>query len=311
MEDKLVSVIIPTYNRAEMLREAIKSVLCQTYDNFELLILDNCSPDHTPDVVALFSDSRIKYVRHQCNIGAMANWTYGVQWAQGKYLSILGDDDKYFPQFIQRRVNAMSKIPNAVAAFGQFDVLNVIDGSNGTIKLSYYESDNDSVVLYGKDALKASLDCQFVGASLYKSDIFRDCWNQNVIWNKCTDELINIKMAISTHNCLIYLNESDMQYRRHAMQDSYADGYMVAEHGRFIYEYLIAQCIDIEYKKLIKAKLIVHLNRNGKWLHEAGHYKKSTNYFFQELKYNPLNIKTIARILRSFYFQFKSPKICY
>jgi glycosyltransferase involved in cell wall biosynthesis len=82
MSQPLVSVIIPTYNRAEFLREAIQSVLAQTYTNFELLILDNCSPDHTPEVVAEFDDARIKYLRHQCNIGGIANWIYGMHWAR-------------------------------------------------------------------------------------------------------------------------------------------------------------------------------------------------------------------------------------
>lgn len=69
-----VTIAIPTYNRASLLKEAIQSVLNQTYKDFELLICDNTSTDNTEGVVSTFSDPRIKYHKNKNNIGMMNNW---------------------------------------------------------------------------------------------------------------------------------------------------------------------------------------------------------------------------------------------
>jgi len=94
----LVTVAIPTYNSGErFLSDAIDSVLAQSFTNFELLISDNCSPDNTSDVVAEYQDPRIRYVRHETNIGANANFNYCLDDARGDYLLLLSDDDLIDP----------------------------------------------------------------------------------------------------------------------------------------------------------------------------------------------------------------------
>src|SRR5215831_17377998 len=88
-----VTVGIPTYNRAEWLRESIASVLAQSYANFQLLISDNASDDTTEEVVASFDDSRIDYVRSVTNVGLVNNFNRLVEFAKGEFLIILPDDD--------------------------------------------------------------------------------------------------------------------------------------------------------------------------------------------------------------------------
>ena len=80
----LLDVYIITYNRAKYLRESIKSVLAQTYSNFELTILDNCSTDETADIVREFNDNRLKYIKHERNLGAWGNICYAFYGSQKK-----------------------------------------------------------------------------------------------------------------------------------------------------------------------------------------------------------------------------------
>jgi len=96
-----VTIAIPTYNRVDLLKEAIESVLSQTYKDFELLICDNASTDNTEKMVSTFSDPRIKYHKNKNNIGMMNNWNKCVELSRGKYLMILGDDDKLYPEFLK------------------------------------------------------------------------------------------------------------------------------------------------------------------------------------------------------------------
>lgn len=92
-----VSVIIPTFNRSGYLRQAIASVLAQTYADFEIVVVDDGSTDDTATVVASFADPRIVYLR-QDNAGRSAARNFGMERARGAYLAFLDDDDLFLPQ---------------------------------------------------------------------------------------------------------------------------------------------------------------------------------------------------------------------
>lgn len=98
MNTSLVSVIIPTYNGAEFLGEAIQSVLEQTYPNFELIVVNDASPDGTEEVVKNFDDPRLKYIAHEINRGVgQARYT-GLQASTGEIIFLLDQDDYYHPE---------------------------------------------------------------------------------------------------------------------------------------------------------------------------------------------------------------------
>jgi len=82
-----VSIILPTYNRAHLIGRAIKSVLNQTYRNFELIVIDDGSTDDTEMLVKSFEDKRIHYIKHQKNRGAAAARNTGLRLARGELLS--------------------------------------------------------------------------------------------------------------------------------------------------------------------------------------------------------------------------------
>jgi glycosyltransferase involved in cell wall biosynthesis len=90
-----VSVIIPTCNRAEMLRRAITSVLAQTWKDFEVIVVSDGSTDHTEKAVEAFNDSRISFLKHETSRGASAARNTGMRLAKGKYIAFLDDDDEW------------------------------------------------------------------------------------------------------------------------------------------------------------------------------------------------------------------------
>jgi len=97
MTDKsvTVSVIIPTYNRAHLVGRAIRSVLNQTYQDFEIIVVDDCSTDNTEEIVKGFNDHRIRYMRHDRNRGGSAARNTGIKASQGKYIAFLDSDDEW------------------------------------------------------------------------------------------------------------------------------------------------------------------------------------------------------------------------
>jgi glycosyltransferase involved in cell wall biosynthesis len=114
----LVSILIPTYNRADYLRDAIRSALAQTHENLEVLILDDASPDHTPQVAAEFADDpRLRYIRHPKNLGIADNWRAGIEAATGEFFCILHDDDTFEPAFVDALLAPLMKDETLILTF--------------------------------------------------------------------------------------------------------------------------------------------------------------------------------------------------
>ncbi|MFO1418578.1 MAG: glycosyltransferase family A protein [Methylotetracoccus sp.] len=115
-----VSVVIPSYNRAALLREAIASVLAQTFADIEIIVVDDGSTDGTGDVVAEFSrDSRIRYIA-QMNAGVSAARNTGIDAATGALVAFLDSDDLWVPDHLARLVAALEQTPDAMFAFANF-----------------------------------------------------------------------------------------------------------------------------------------------------------------------------------------------
>jgi glycosyltransferase involved in cell wall biosynthesis len=109
-----VSVCIPSYNYANYLKDAIDSVLCQTYNDFELLIVDNCSTDNTREVVEGYqlTDSRIIYYCNETNIGLVGNLNRCLELATGEYVKFLCADDLLLPACLERMVMVLDRHPD-------------------------------------------------------------------------------------------------------------------------------------------------------------------------------------------------------
>lgn len=105
----LISVIIPTYNRAHLVTDAIDSVLNQTYEYFELFIVDDHSTDNTKEVVEQYEDERVKYLINTRSKGAQGARNTGLDAAKGEWVAMLDSDDIWLPEKLEKQVCFIQK----------------------------------------------------------------------------------------------------------------------------------------------------------------------------------------------------------
>lgn len=108
-----MSVIIPAYNREGTIGRAIRSVLSQSFNDLELIVVDDFSTDETIAVVQGFDDRRLRYVRHERNLGAAAARNTGIRSAQGQFLAFLDSDDEWLPQKLGEQVELLNRAPKS------------------------------------------------------------------------------------------------------------------------------------------------------------------------------------------------------
>jgi glycosyltransferase involved in cell wall biosynthesis len=107
-----VSIVLPTYNRAKFIGQAITSALGQTYENIEVLVVDDGSVDDTSDVMRTFSDARLNYIKLASNVGRSSARNKALQMARGDYIAFLDSDDYYLPQKIEMQVQFLNDHPD-------------------------------------------------------------------------------------------------------------------------------------------------------------------------------------------------------
>ncbi len=112
MSDPLVTVIIPTYNRAGVLYYALHSVLNQTLQDFEIYVIDDAGTDSTCQLIEHFEDPRIHYIRFETNQKAAAARNAGMERAKGKYIAFLDSDDEWLPTKLERQVACLEALPD-------------------------------------------------------------------------------------------------------------------------------------------------------------------------------------------------------
>lgn len=108
--NELVSIIMPSYNTAEFIEESINSVINQTYTNWELIIVDDCSTDGSEEIIKKFTqDERIKFYKNERNSGAAISRNYALREAKGKWIAFLDSDDLWHPEKLEKQLNFMRK----------------------------------------------------------------------------------------------------------------------------------------------------------------------------------------------------------
>lgn len=150
--EKLVSIVLPIYNGEKYMNLSIDSILNQTYKNWELIIIDDCSTDKTPEIAKAYADkdTRISYYRNEVNLKLPRGLNRGFSIARGDYLTWTSDDNLYLPEAIERMLNTLQK-ENTDFVFATCDVIN----ENGEVV---------EIIKAPKNYKKAILRGDFVGA---------------------------------------------------------------------------------------------------------------------------------------------------
>lgn len=107
--ESLVSIVLPTYNRKEMVKNAIKSVVHQTYQNWELIVVDDASMDDISGTVNEFKDARIHYTRNEKNLGSNYSRNRGASLATGDYIAFLDSDNEWMPEKLEKQIAEFEK----------------------------------------------------------------------------------------------------------------------------------------------------------------------------------------------------------
>jgi teichuronic acid biosynthesis glycosyltransferase TuaG len=107
--NNLVSIITPSFNSSRFIEECIGSVLSQKYDNWELLIVDDCSSDNTCELIKKYNDTRIVLIQLENNIGPAEARNVAIRQAKGKYIAFLDSDDFWEPQKLEKQISFMEK----------------------------------------------------------------------------------------------------------------------------------------------------------------------------------------------------------
>ncbi len=115
-QSKLISVVVPVYNAEQYVADTLKSVLAQTYQNFEILIVDDGATDRSLEICRQFTDQRIKIIQ-QSNRGLPGARNTGIRHAQGEYITLLDADDLWVPEKLEKHVNHLNSSPHVGISF--------------------------------------------------------------------------------------------------------------------------------------------------------------------------------------------------
>ena len=126
----VIDVVVPCYRYAHFLRDCVESVLSQDVDGIRVLVIDDASPDNTPEVAAelVARDSRVSFIRHEVNQRHIATFNEGLEWASAKYMLLLSADDYLAPQALARAIDLMEKHPDVGFTFG--NAIELCDGDS-------------------------------------------------------------------------------------------------------------------------------------------------------------------------------------
>lgn len=166
----LYSILIPSYKK-KYFEDCLKSIFNQTYQNYEVIIVDDASPEDLKSVVDKFQDERIKYYRNDKNCGALNvvdNWNKCLSYATGDYVICMGDDDKLLPNALEEYTKLIEKYPYVDVFHGWTEV---IDENSDVINLLDTRPEWESV--YSLMWQRWNVRQQFIGDFLFKTTTLR------------------------------------------------------------------------------------------------------------------------------------------
>lgn len=163
MNNPKVSVIMPSYNKEKYIGASIDSVLNQTFQDFELIIIDDVSKDHSVDIIQMYQDERIRFYQNTENVGIAQNRNRAIDLAKGEYIALLDADDISTNFRLEKEVEYLDHHPDIAVVFGEF--LEIDEEDN--IKETYF------VPMKNPAYIKARLMVQDIipnGSSMYRKD---------------------------------------------------------------------------------------------------------------------------------------------
>jgi hypothetical protein len=169
----LVSIVIASFNRAQLVARAVRSALAQTYPNVEVIVSDDCSPDDTLAVLSNIIDKRLKIHPQAKNLGCWGNWTAAVRLAKGEFLVFLGDDDELTLNFVESHLASFAAFPESEVVFSPMEDLTL----EGETLLRLTPPFPPGTVVNANTVLSSLLEVRlFFGAAMFRLPQAANVW---------------------------------------------------------------------------------------------------------------------------------------
>lgn len=289
----LVSVIIPTYNRAALVLKAVQSVLEQTYQNFEIIVVDDGSIDNTEELVRNFKDDRIRYIRFNENQGAPFARNKGVKIAKGEYISFLDSDDYYLPNKLALQIDAFKSNSDAGLVYSKF----FIESSDTKKRVEYGSKTFESGHLFEKILLK-SIPCR-IQTWLIRKECFLSIggFDEKLPMLQDRDFIVRFSyrykllgvpepVAVVVFHKGIRISDASAKVNEYACNRVLDKISMLVETGGHS-PILIKKMASLYYSIIGRAYLA------------EGNFSKARYYFLKALSSNPLNYKVYPYLISS------------
>jgi glycosyltransferase involved in cell wall biosynthesis len=203
----LVTIAIPTYNRANYLRDAIRSAVHQSYKNIEIIISNNNSIDDTESILKEFNDGRIRYFKQNKNISMPDNWNFCLEQAKGDFFLLLSDDDILEESAIKHLLDLYSN-ENVSLAYGPVLFVDKDLNKIGCSKKGEFFETGNSFIINSLKGKRAVLPC----ATLYKTNAAKQLGGFPDI-GTATDFALCLMLSIRGN--VVYCDNYIAQYRIH------------------------------------------------------------------------------------------------
>lgn len=274
----IFSVIIPLYNREALIDKAIKSVLNQTFKDFELIIVDDCSTDGSFEWVKRFTDERIILLKHEKNLGAAGARNTGIKNAKGKYISLLDSDDYYDLDFLRQTFEIISTTKPTIGFMWTGYILKNDNKYNESIWIPKFINNTYETFL---NELKVGTNAGIT----VKREVFEVCsfFNQNLQAAEDTEFFLRISKKYDYTYCenklITICRDGEDRLSKNYKKNAEAYNSFIPSHFP-----------KINKTKLLQKKYLYKLM----WLnYHIPDKKKSRTYFYTLLKNNNLTTKMV------------------
>lgn len=287
----LVSVILPTYNCAHFLPDSIGSVVSQTYDLYEIIVVDDGSTDNSKEVLNPFMQ-KIKYIHLEQNRGLPTARNIGIQSAQGKYIAFLDADDLWLPEKLQTDIEYFNKHPDIGMVYSRHTNIDekgcVLNGDgkrrlpSGNIFIQLFSEQNFiicSSVVVRKEVFETT---GFFDEQLFNCQDW-DMWLRIAFYFKISG--IDKPLVKYRHNprSLSKNRDNVLKYQKQVIEKTYA-------------AFKDTMCGISE--RLYKKRLALHYAKTGRYYLRIGNKRLANENFRLSLKYNPFHLRSLRYYFR-------------
>ncbi len=288
----MVSIILPTYNRAGMLEESIRSVLQQSYSDFELVIMDDGSDDGTREIVMSIPDHRIKYFQlpHSGYTGRLKN--FAIRESSGEYIAFIDSDDMWKAGKLEKQMKLFSENPSI-----GFSITDVTTFRDNTILINHsYQLQNTIQIVNIFELLKQSRFLVYPATLVIR----KSCLDRMGYFSESMlsgDYNFNMRLAFYFDAGVIY---ETLVWRR-VHDTNMSEQIPFENYGEYIdtFDYLYKEGM-VEKEFMLKAKSVAFY-KMGKLYAAGGKPAKARSHFFSSLKNKPFNLRCALLLLNTFF----------